>query len=72
MGETLDPREAQNETRLDREKEDVEIYIPRVQVSALLRLERPMMYVCVGEPVRYKPLPKVEEEQKPVIPPVKV
>lgn len=57
MGDTID-REANNETALKREgvEEDAEfeVYMPRQQVSALLRLERPMMYVCSGEPIKYK------------------
>lgn len=65
MGETID-REANNETAMKGEvvEAEFEVYIPRQQVSALLRLERPMMYVCSGEPIKYK--------IKAVIPPTQV
>jgi hypothetical protein len=69
MGDTID-REGNNETALKREVDEAEfeVYMPRQQVQALLRLERPMMYVCSGEPIKYKikavlPPPEVPEEQ---------
>jgi hypothetical protein len=65
MGETID-REANNETAMKGEvgEAEFEVYMPRQQVSALLRLERPMMYVCSGEPIKFK--------IKAVIPPTQV
>lgn len=48
--------------KINEEKEDIDgIYIPREQISALLRLDRPLMYVSIGDP------PKREKKKVVII-----